>query len=95
MAINMFTFLGVRQDWLRQRVLIPSFGGSNPSPPENFRKGSGFMLTGWVLWVIITNGTGVSTQSVHYGFLSETECKQIASQSVATKDRWICFNTGR
>ena len=53
------------------------------------------MLTGWVLWVIITNGTGVSTQSVHYGFLSETECKQIASQSVATKDRWICFNTGR
>lgn len=53
------------------------------------------MLTGWVLWVVITNGTGVSTQSVYYDFLSETECKQVAAQSVATKDRWICFNSNR
>lgn len=51
------------------------------------------MLTGWVLWVVMTNGTAVSTPSVYYGFLSETECQQVAAQSVAAKDRWISFNS--
>lgn len=51
------------------------------------------MLTGWVLVVVLTNGLSVSTITTFPGFTTEAECRQVAAQSVAAKDRWTCFRS--
>jgi hypothetical protein len=53
------------------------------------------MLTGWVLVVVLTNGLTTSTITTFPGFATEAECNQVASQSVASKDRWTCFKSNR
>ena len=53
------------------------------------------MLTGWVLVVVLTNGLNTSTITTFPGFATETECRQVGSQSVTAKDRWICFKSSR
>jgi len=53
------------------------------------------MVTGWVLWLVMTNGSAESTLSIFPGFLSETECNQLAAQSETARSRWICFNSNR
>ena len=51
------------------------------------------MLTGWVLVVVLTNGLNQSTVTTFSPLTTESECKQLAAQSVASKDRWICFKS--
>lgn len=53
------------------------------------------MLTGWVLVVVLTNGLNKSTITTFTGFATEAECRQMGSQTVSNKDRWICFKSNR
>lgn len=53
------------------------------------------MLTGWVLVVVLTNGLNASTVTTFSPLATESECKLLAAQSVASKDRWICFKSSK
>lgn len=53
------------------------------------------MITGWVLLVVLTNGMNKSTITVFPNFATEAECRQVAAQSVASKDRWTCFKSSK
>ena len=53
------------------------------------------MVTGWVLFIVLSNGLQPSTLTTQYGFATETECKTVATKVVYPPDRWKCFKSTR